>query len=469
MLYEFSANEKFDFTSSLENALAFSEHELQRIQETVDSVKTLQPNCDKTDYIISASVGALCGIIDVFLVGKPGKSPIGNITDKWFENRTKDFARLCGWNNNDGSMSSAIKFLEKKFGILYDQTHIGEAAKEVFDLSTFNHHFKSLGHNPTLLGLFYSILDQFKNQSHFVSGEKLLSIEKADEGFELRGKNIPSKLFCGFANWFGHMISDMSGSSNSIGRGMGIPSPIWAWTNDLIVVANKLNIPNKEMNKSINNLAVSIFTKGFDLRFQTTQLIPVFLTEIIVRLCYSIRRMFHYFAVTEKDGRTFKELWKSCEPFKNPTIKRMLTVAHGTFCLIDAGDAVIRGFIAGGGHLNLIEFCLRLNIAEFGRFTISLYGEGKRAIEISNAKHEAKYALKEKCIIDNYIFGLNKLSVLYNDKDLLSFVNDFEESNLCKIALRKSSDLASLRKVPEEKILKDKESIDDYFMKGKKE
>ena len=34
--------------------------------------------------------------------------------DKWFENRTIDFAKLCGYKG-DESLSSAISFLEKKY------------------------------------------------------------------------------------------------------------------------------------------------------------------------------------------------------------------------------------------------------------------------------------------------------------------------------------------------------------------
>jgi hypothetical protein len=112
-------------------------------------------------------------------------------------------------------------------------------------LNPTNHHIKSLGHNPTLLGLFCSILDQFTNQSHFVSGGELISLQNADGKFELRGKSVPAKLFCGFVNWFGHLISDISGSAGSKGRGMGIPSPFWAWTNDIIAIKRKLNIPVK--------------------------------------------------------------------------------------------------------------------------------------------------------------------------------------------------------------------------------
>mgnify|MGYP000811151476 FL=1 len=107
LVLDFSANAGFDFASSIESALAFSQQELVNIQETVNSVNALRPQCDKLDYILSASAGALCGIVDIFLVGKPGESPIGNLTDKWFDNRTKDFAKLCGWDGGeDGSLAS---------------------------------------------------------------------------------------------------------------------------------------------------------------------------------------------------------------------------------------------------------------------------------------------------------------------------------------------------------------------------
>ena len=49
----------------------------------------------------------------------------------------------------------------------YDQKGIGDAGKAVFNLTPSNHHFKSLGHNPTIMGMFFSILDQFNNTSHF--------------------------------------------------------------------------------------------------------------------------------------------------------------------------------------------------------------------------------------------------------------------------------------------------------------
>src|SRR5699024_3831794 len=131
---------------------------------------------------------------------------------------------------------------------------------------------------------------------------------------------------------------------------------------------------------TINELAVSIYNKGFDIRFQSAQVIPVLINELIVRLFYAIRRLMQYISITEKEEQSVSAMWQACEPFSNPTVKRMLTVAHGTFCMVDLSDATIRSFMTGGGQFNVTEFFLRLNIIGIGRFTISLYGEGKRAI-----------------------------------------------------------------------------------------
>lgn len=456
-------DDRFGFATSIDEALAQAEVELVVLNETVESIKELKPQCDKLDYILAASSGALCGVIDIFLVGKPDESPLGDITDKWFANRTIDFAKLCGYKGDKNSLSSAINFLEEKFKIPYDQSVGGGIFRELINLTPSNHHFKSLGHNPTLLGLFFSILNQFTNTSDFVSNGELISLNNSDEKFELQGKNIPSKLFCGITNWIGHLISDVSGSSGSKGRGMGIPSPIWAWSNDVIAIKAKLNIPVTEFDKSVNELALKLFKKGYDVRFQTTQAIPVFINEMIVRLLYSIRRLIGYYISVPKNDRSWGLLWKSCEPFSNATVKRMLTVAHGTFCIIDIGDATIRGFEKGIGSFNVFEFVLRLNVVGVGRFAISLYGETKRAISYDHARESSDFAAKEITIVENYIEGLKILSAKYDDARLLTFIADFKKSDAYIKAFERSVQLAELRNVPANRILKDKADIDRYF------
>ncbi len=474
MLLEFSASEDgYEFSTNMKKALSDAEDELSNIiiklEESTDSLKKLTPECDKVDYILAACSGAMCGILDIFLVGKPGESPIGDITDKWFENRTMDFAKMCGWNDKENNtLSSAIKHLEKKFKIPYDQRGAGDAAGWIFDLNPKNHHFKSLGHNPTLLGLFFSVLDQFCNTSHFVSNGELISLQEADGKFELKGNDVPSKLFCGLANWFGHIISDVSGSSGAKGRGMGIPSPIWSWMNDIIAIKRKLNIPVGELDKSMNELALEIYKQGYDARFQAAQAIPVFINELLVRVIYSVRRLVKYFTSTKSEDRSFSSLWKSCEPFSNATVKRMLTVAHGTFCLIDMGDAVVHGFVSGGGSFNITEFAMRLNVVGIGRFTISLYGEVSRGLKRHDVKEDIVVIHRQKMIIEDYIEGLNYLAEIYDDKELLLFTQEFRKSDMYIQAFEKSVLLAEKRNVPNNLLLKNKSDIDYYFMGGNK-
>lgn len=457
----------FGFSTSIDDAMTQAEAELVVLNETIDSIKELKPNCDKLDYVLAASSGALCGVFDVFFVGKPGESPLENITDKWFSERIMSFAKLLHPEKKKfDSLESAIRFLEKEFKVPYDQTGLGDAGRSIFGLNAKNHHFKSLAHNPSLLGLFFSILDQFTNTSHFVTNGQLISLQKADETWQLQGKNIPSKLFCGFVNWFGHLLSDVSGSQSSAKagkRGMGIPSPFWTWTNDIIAIKAKLGLTVTDTDNALNELALNIFEKGYDIRFQTAQAIPVFLNELIVRLIYAFRRLFAYFAKTPKQEWTFDLIWKKCEPFSNSTVKRMLTVAHGTFCLVDVGDAVGRAFVEGGGKFNLVEFVLRLNVVGVGRFAISLYGETKRAISYEAARREADFASKEIIIVENYLEGLKILSTKYDDTRLLTFVADFQRSDAYIKGFEKTVRLAELRNVPVNRILKNKAEIDKYF------
>lgn len=192
---------------------------------------------------------------------------------------------------------------------------------------------------------------------------------------------------------------------------MGIPSPLLAWSNDVIAIKRKLNIPVSEFDKSTNELALKLFEKGYDVRFQTTQAIPVFINEMIVRLLYSARRLIKYYTITPKQERSFSSLWKACEPFSNATVKRMLIVAHGTFCIVDISDATIAGFKTGGGSFNIIEFFMRLNIVGVGRFTVSLYGGIKRGIQKEEAKTDALFISRTKIIVEDYIEGLKTLSV----------------------------------------------------------
>lgn len=206
-----------------------------------------------------------------------------------------------------------------------------------------------------------------------------------------------------------------------------------------------------------------MYKRGYDVRFQAAQVIPVVITEVVTRLIYSIRRLISYYENVEKENRSFKILWEYCEPFKNATVKHMLTIAHGTFCMMDIGDATIRAIIEGKGTFNVVEFALRLNIIGVGRFSVSLIGEVSRKITYEKKKKELKYLLNEERIIKNYIEGLEILYELYDDKELLTFVEDLKDNKKYIEGFEKTVKLAEKRKVPEDKILKNKSEIDNHF------
>ena len=446
------------YSSPIQIAITEAEVEIETLNETIDTIATLKTNCDRLDYALAASSGALCGVFDIFLVGTPLDSPLGKITDKWFEERVYSFAKHSRWINakvnNLGKRSarppknikSAIAWLEKAFDIPYDQTSWGEAAKAVFgletDLSTYNHHFFSLGHNPDICGLFFSVLNQFTNTSSFVVGKDLIELQDAKDGFYLRGRTLPGKLFCGFCNWFGHLMSDVAGSHSAKGRGTGIPSPLWTWMNDVIAIKQKLGINPSDFDVKFNQLALDIYNEGYDFRFQTTQAIPVIVNSLIVRLIYAVRRLIQYYQETEKGGRHYTDAWKKCRPLNNPEIARMLTVAHGTFCLIDVTDATVRGFITAPGSFNVKEFFLRLNIIGVGRFTISLGGEVKR---YHKAKKDSEFAKREKPIVEDYINGLHILADIYSNDDLVTLVGHISSKRTAEEALKKTADVAEKR------------------------
>lgn len=319
----------------------------KRIKEEF-TIKNAQ--CDKYDFLIAGTCGVIGGLIDVFFVGTPIDGKLTKVADSAVDSVVEKFARACGWKGareGGDSTKSAIGFLERDFKVNYDQaTTFGRNGTDgaVGNLSPKNHHLKSLGHSPDLIGLFFSILNQFTDTSTFISNGQIITIDT--ETYELKGGNFIAKVFSGFANWLGHLFSDMAGSSGASGRGSGIPIPFY----NLLLL---LDVGEFGQNKqSFATIATQAFEKGYDLRHGVAMAIPVLITELLTRLMWATKQRFYH-----------KKPWKECIPSaSNPELRRMLLVAHGTLCLIDAGDAAIR---SGG---DMVQFLLRTNIIGWARF-----------------------------------------------------------------------------------------------------
>jgi hypothetical protein len=306
-------------------------------------------DCDAIDYMVAGSCGLLAGLVDVFLVGLPGEKggKLTRFADDATNGVVRRFASWCGWKGAAKSTSdptkSAIGFLEGMFKVNYDHRHGGDVGN-AFRMSTGNHHIKSLAHSPDLVGLFFSILDQFTNSAHFVSDGKIIRIDT--EAFELSGSDFPSKLFAGAFNWFGHVMSDVAGSSGAVGRGSGLPMPFFSLLQFIDVGQFG------QHRQTFATVAVKVFEQGYDARHGLALSIPMLVAELLTRLLWLVKRRF-YHALP----------WPECLPKgSDPNLRRMLLVAHGTLCTVDAGDAALR---SGG---NVVAFLLRSNLVAWVRF-----------------------------------------------------------------------------------------------------
>lgn len=323
-------------------------------------------NCDKYDYMIAGTCGLIGGLVDILFVGLPGKGALGKLADDATDTLVEKFAGLVGWrgaNNPERSTASAIGFLERKFRVNYDQS-TGADVGRLFTMSTKNHHVKNLAHSPDLIGLFFSLLNQFTSTSTFIADGKIISIDT--KTFELQGSNFVSKIFAGFANWLGHLFSDMAGSSGAVGRGSGIPMPFYS-------LLQLINVGEfGQHRQTFATVAVRVFEEGYDLRHGLALSIPVLITELLTRMMWSVKQAFYH-------DRPLLECLPSAA---NPELRRMLMIAHGSLCMMDAADAAIRS----GGEI--VQFMLRSNLVAWARFsTLALkevrawYAEGSLDID----------------------------------------------------------------------------------------
>lgn len=333
-----------------------SSHLIQRIDQ-----------CDKYDYLTAVGCGAIGGIVDIFLVGAPGDSVLGEWTDSQVDNAVKSFAKVVGWNpkkEKQDNIASAIGFLERKYRVNYDQRYSSDVGN-LFKMGTKNHHLMSLSHSPDIFGLFFSVLNQFTSTSSFIANGQLVTI--VTDTYELQGGNFITKIFCGIANWFGHIMSDIAGSSGgrgNVGRGSGIAMPFY----ELLQFCKLGKFSVNQDKQDFATIAARAFQEGYDFRFGLAMTIPVVITDLLIRLIWAMRRYFQY-------SMPLKE----CVPTgKHDELRIMLLIGNGTLCVMDGIDAGVRSggnFLAMFTRLNLIawfrfctlvikEVCIRLGVSD---------------------------------------------------------------------------------------------------------
>ena len=340
--------------SGIENIDYFDVFDLDS-EKTSESIKeNVIDYADRLDKAVAVASGLLSGIIDVLFVGEFSLERAKQYGEKDIENIVKKTAQKFGYKGND--IKGAIEHLEKKFPFAADsKIDVFGGAKQ--------HHLRDFSHHFSIFGLLCSVLTQFTKKIIGTNTAGMLIVCDVS-GHYLIGKNVAEKLLFGTIHWFFHMVSDMAGSSFSMGRGTGIPGPIVSLikTISTIPLFRDKKIGEVEfhtwVSKLFNGTLIAkrdnngkiLEPMPFDLRTEigilhegSKQLIPVLINEAIVRSFYFIRRTHR--EIINKNICSISDLSKievqNILPFNTPAIRRMCTISSGVFCAVDMIDALV--------------------------------------------------------------------------------------------------------------------------------
>ncbi|MDE6368248.1 MAG: hypothetical protein K2K94_03340 [Muribaculaceae bacterium] len=441
-------------SNELEELSELEQENLKTIETLNKEIDKLTNHADSTDNIVAACSGILCGLIDSIFVGE---FSIDNATS-WGKDKVDSFvkkiAKSQGCNSDD--LTQCVRHLEKKFPIPADN------ATSLFG-GGLQHHIRDFSHHPNILGLTFSMLTQYTGRVYGTNVYgAFCSYEVEDKS--LIGKGHAEKISIGCVSWFFHMASDMAGSSGSICNGKygtGLPGPLVSF---LKVLSSLPIFQSKDSTNKFSKFVSRLFNgtllskrdeEGkiipdtvvrFDLRTEIgavkelgKQAIPVIINECIVRGFYFIRRICSEYKRIHVDSISefIKNIdWDKCLPYKNRTVTRMLTIAHGSFVAFDLIDAAVRT-AASGQFTDPLTFLarmgLRVNIVGVGRFVIALGTDINMGIEKKKKENQRLYEVSKNLFIKDAKVQLYKANLWIE-------VKEFQQS---KLLLEQEAEISS--------------------------
>lgn len=385
-------------------------------------------------------------------------------------------------NGTVNSLRRAISKLEGYYKIASDNMFKG-----IKGMNTASHHLDDLAHHPTLLGFCAAIIGEFFKAGIFVdkNGDWHLIVGKWDDEQKKKffslvfsiviaallrwmlnsvtskykdeiDEKLPKpiakilKLLVNtplaivalkhavnvFDNWWGHLASDMAGSSNTPGAGMGIPGLF-------VCILKEISSISPLNYTKLPKLVDEIYTqKRFDMRDELAvinelgrQCIPVLLGDVLTRTIYFVRHL--VMELHNKDS--FMDVdWKNVIPFNNRTITRLLVIESGTFTTCDIADAAIRSAIQNGGNVYnpelYTDFILRVNIVGIGRFAIALGSDIKMVGKRKDGIDEKIFLQNKYSLLDSAIVSYKQEGVWLTASETASSISHLKET-ACKSLL----------------------------------
>lgn len=430
-------------------------------------VRTEVNRADKVDCMVAASSGVLTSAMDILWVGEFSLFKAQNIGTDYINKFVISFAKAKGCTKSD--LKECIRFLEKEYPLATDKltSEFGGGLQ---------HHLRDFSHHASPFGLICSILNQFTLKGYGTDTDGRIITPNLPDSVAV-GNTFKEKIWWGVVEWTFHLISDMAGSSGSKGRGTGIPGPILSLAKVLSATPlfRDLRIQYKDdeigisiwISKLFNGTAFSHSNKDdivrFDLRtelgvdvFATKQMVPVFINQCIVRSFYFVRRFAEECSLHGIANISDLKLidFGRVKPFNNRCIDRMITIATGTFTVIDGADAAIRAQMKNPKSKSefVSGMLLRVNFAGIGAFAISIKKEIKYLVEDTKALinqeiraiqlSDDKAVVLPECDVEIEVLMDNRGIYEYSFMCMLNHINkchsDFKQAQQGMLSIQKS-------------------------------
>ena len=261
---------------------------------------------DKTDIAISAIAGIVGAAVDILMVGIPQKGPEGLEAGPLSNFIRKKFDEVFPEDEMEKLANS------KKSKVPFDAQYNRNTTIRVEGLSAYYHRLLSLGHDP-LLGFVVGVFDILTGRMTTIDKTGKI-VSQVMENYTDRKE---SDIFVALAKQIVHFKSDITTS-------MGLPAP-------LMGIFNLFQFGSiGEYEQTVAEIVQGMYYEGYDFIHFCSMSIPVMITEVIVRISYSLKRI--------KEGERIRDAIPfSLNREKHPKLATMLFIAHSGATAINAG------------------------------------------------------------------------------------------------------------------------------------
>ena len=261
---------------------------------------------DKEDIVICAIAAIVGASIEILTIGIPHTSPQGtqagplaNYIREWFNKKFPEEEMQKIANSN----------LSK---VPFDAQDNRNTEIYVEGLSAYYHRLLELGHDP-VLGFIVGVFDIMNGSMTTIDKRGKIVSQFLDVYSDRKETNI----FAALSKQVAHFKSDVTTS-------MGLPVP-------LMGLFNLLQFGSiGEEEQTIAEIVQGMYYEGYDFIHFCAMSIPVMITEVIVRIFYSLKKI--------KEGNSIKDsIPISTNRIKHPKLGTMLFIAHSGATAVNLG------------------------------------------------------------------------------------------------------------------------------------